>query len=124
MVQNEVKEAMETGKLVGIYMIHGNRIQDISTLKVANNIRFICGPGHYRICGFYYRVYTDMNDSDKTFTSFEDVNIPESTPDNRAHTTLYVGPVGLTSYEDPKKYQTNEIIIKSAFFLLKFRIYF
>mgnify|MGYP007068035415 FL=1 len=112
MVQNEVKEAMETGKLVGIYMIHGNRIQDISTLKVANNIRFICGPGHYRICGFYYRVYTDMNDSDKTFTSFEDVNIPESTPDNRAHTTLYVGPVGLTIYEDPKKYQTNEIIIK------------
>ena len=112
MVQNEVKEAMETGKLVGIYMIHGNRIQDISTLKVANNIRFICGPGHYRICGFYYRVCTDMNDSDKTFTSFEDVNIPESTPDNRAHTTLYVGPVGLTIYEDPKKYQTNEIIIK------------
>lgn len=112
MVQNEVKEAMETGKLVGIYMIHGNRIQDISTLKVANNIRFICGPGHYRICGFYYRVCTDMNDSDKTFTSFEDVNIPESTPDNRAHTTIYVGPVGLTIYDDPKKYQTNEIIIK------------
>ena len=112
MVQNEVKEAMETGKLVGIYMIHGNRIQDISTLKVANNIRFICGPGHYRVCGFYYRVCTNMNDSDKTFTSFEDVNIPESTPDNRAHTTLYIGPAGLTIYEDPKKYQTNEIIIK------------
>lgn len=112
MVQNEVKEAVETGKLVGVYMIHENRIQDISTLKVANNIRFICGPGHYRICGFYYRVYTGVNDPDETFTSFEDVDIPESMPNNRRHNTITVNPVRLTIYEDPKKYQTNEIIIK------------
>lgn len=111
MIQKEVKEAMETGTLVAAFKIHRDHIQNIDTDQVADNIRYVCGPGQYRICGFYYRVFVDINDPGKTFTSYQDVNIPESAPDNRAHTTIYVGPAGLAIYEDPKTYDTNEIII-------------
>lgn len=111
MIQKEVKEAMETGTLVAAFKIYRDHIQNIDTDQVADNIRYVCGPGQYRICGFYYRVFVDINDPGKTFTSYQDVNIPESAPDNRAHTTIYVGPAGLTIYEDPKTYDTNEIII-------------
>lgn len=111
MIQKEVKEAMETGTLVAAFKIHRDHIQNIDTDQVADNIRYVCGPGQYRICGFYYRVFVDINDPGKTFTSYQDVNIPESAPDNRAHTTIYVGPAGLRIYEDPKTYDTNEIII-------------
>lgn len=111
MIQKEVKEAMETGTLIAEYKIHRDHIQNIDTDQVADNIRYVCGPGQYRICGFYYRVFVDINNPDKTFTSYQDVDIPESTPDNRTHTTIDVCPAGLRIYEDPKTYDTNEIII-------------
>lgn len=115
MIQNEVKEAMENGKLIGEYYIAGNRIQNVNSHKVTDTVKLIggsCGSGHFRICAFYFRVFAGANDPDKTFTKYTNVDIPESKPGKRTRTTIIVTPTTIDGGMDYKNYQNNEIIIK------------
>lgn len=114
-MQKEVKEAIENGKLIGEYYIAGNRIQNVNSLKVTDTVKLIggsAGSGHFRICAFYFRVFADVNDPDKTFTKYINVDIPESKPGKRTRTTIIVTPTTIDGCMDYKNYQNNEIIIK------------
>lgn len=114
-MQKEIKEAIENGKLIGEYYIAGNRIQNVNSLKVTDTVKLIggsCGSGHFRICAFYFRVFADVNDPDKTFTKYTNVDIPESKPGKRTRTTIIVTPTTIDGGMDYKNYQNNEIIIK------------
>lgn len=114
-MQKEIKEAIENGKLIGEYYIAGNRIQNVNSLKVTDTVKLIggsCGSGHFRICAFYFRVFAGVNDPDKTFTKYTNVDIPESKPGKRTRTTIIVTPTTIDGCMDYKNYQNNEIIIK------------
>lgn len=114
-MQKEIKEAIENGKLIGEYYIAGNRIQNVNSLKVTDTVKLIggsCSSGHFRICAFYFRVFADVNDPDKTFTKYTNVDIPESKPGKRTRTTIIVTPTTIDGGMDYKNYQNNEIIIK------------
>lgn len=114
-MQKEIKEAIENGKLIGEYYIAGNRIQNVNSLKVTDTVKLIggsAGSGHFRICAFYFRVFADVNDPDKTFTKYTNVDIPESKPGKRTRTTIIVTPTTIDGGMDYKNYQNNEIIIK------------
>lgn len=114
-MQKEIKEAIENGKLIGEYYISGNRIQNVNSLKVTDTVKLIggsCGSGHFRICAFYFRVFAGVNDPDKTFTKYTNVDIPESKPGKRTRTTIIVTPTTIDGCMDYKNYQNNEIIIK------------
>lgn len=114
-MQKEIKEAIENGKLIGEYYIAGNRIQNVNSLKVTDTVKLIggsCGSGHFRICAFYFRVFAGVNDPDKTFTKYTNVDIPESKPGKRTRTTIIVTPTTIDGGMDYKNYQNNEIIIK------------
>lgn len=114
-MQKEIKEAIENGKLIGEYYIAGNRIQNVNSLKVTDTVKLIggsCGSGHFRICAFYFRVFANANDPDKTFTKYTNVDIPESKPGKRTRTTIIVTPTTIDGGMDYKNYQNNEIIIK------------
>lgn len=114
-MQKEIKEAIENGKLIGEYYIAGNRIQNVNSHKVTNTVKLIggsCGSGHFRICAFYFRVFAGVNDPDKTFTKYINVDIPESKPGKRTRTTIIVTPTTIDGGMDYKNYQNNEIIIK------------
>lgn len=114
-MQKEIKEAIENGKLIGEYYIAGNRIQNVNSLKVTDTVKLIggsCSSGHFRICAFYFRVFADVNDPDKTFTKYTNVDIPESKHGKRTRTTIIVTPTTIDGGMDYKNYQNNEIIIK------------
>lgn len=114
-MQKEIKEAIENGKLIGEYYIAGNRIQNVNSRKVTDTVKLIggsAGSGHFRICAFYFRVFADVNDPDKTFTKYTNVDIPESKPGKRTRTTIIVTPTTIDGCMDYKNYQNNEIIIK------------
>lgn len=114
-MQKEIKEAIENGKLIGEYYIAGNRIQNVNSHKVTDTVKLIggsCSSGHFRICAFYFRVFADVNDPDKTFTKYTNVDIPESKPGKRTRTTIIVTPTTIDGGMDYKNYQNNEIIIK------------
>lgn len=114
-MQKEIKEAIENGKLIGEYYIAGNRIQNVNSLNVTDTVKLIggsCSSGHFRICAFYFRVFADVNDPDKTFTKYTNVDIPESKPGKRTRTTIIVTPTTIDGGMDYKNYQNNEIIIK------------
>ena len=114
-MQKEIKEAIENGKLIGEYYIAGNRIQNVNSRKVTDTVKLIggsAGSGHFRICAFYFRVFADVNDPDKTFTKYTNVDIPESKPGKRTSTTIIVTPTTIDGCMDYKNYQNNEIIIK------------
>ena len=114
-MQKEIEEAIENGKLIGEYYIAGNRIQNVNSHKVTDTVKLIgdsCGSGHFRICAFYFRVFAGVNDPDKTFTKYINVDIPESKPGKRTRTTIIVTPTTIDGGMDYKNYQNNEIIIK------------
>lgn len=114
-MQKEIKEAIENGKLIGEYYIAGNRIQNVNSHKVTDTVKLIggsCGSGHFRICAFYFRVFAGVNDPDKTFTKYTNVDIPESKPGKRTRTTIIVTPTTIDGGMDYTNYQKNEIIIK------------
>ena len=114
-MQKEIKEAIENGKLIGEYYIAGNRIQNVNSHKVTDTVKLIggsCGSGHFRICAFYFRVFAGVNDPDKTFTKYTNVDIPESKPGKRTRTTIIVTPTTIDGGMDYTNYQNNEIIIK------------
>ena len=114
-MQKEIKEAIENGKLIGEYYIAGNHIQNVNSHKVTDTVKLIggsCGSGHFRTCAFYFRVFAGVNDPDKTFTKYTNVDIPESKPGKRTRTTIIVTPTTIDGGMDYKNYQNNEIIIK------------
>lgn len=114
-MQKEIKEAIENGKLIGEYYIAGNRIQNVNSRKVTDTVKLIggsAGSGHFRICAFYFRVFAGVNDPDKTFTKYTNVDIPESKPGKRTRTTIVVTPTTIDGGMDYKNYKNNEIIIK------------
>ena len=114
-MQKEIKEAIENGKLIGEYYIAGNRIRSVNSLNVTDTIKLIGGSGgsgHFRICAFYSRIFAGVNDPDKTFTKYTNVDIPESKPGKRTRTTIIVTPTTIDGGMDYKNYQNNEIIIK------------
>lgn len=114
-MQKEIKEAIENGKLIGEYYIAGNRIRSVNSLNVTDTVKLIGGSGgsgHFRICAFYSRIFAGVNDPDKTFTKYTNVDIPESKPGKRTRTTIIVTPTTIDGGMDYKNYQNNEIIIK------------